>query len=87
MIYLEGGGGGGGVKRLGRETDNLASSSATVRSATTSVRDNTYGVAIKHQYALPLPLQISLLNIFFYFTNGRYIECLSLTYATNKSKA
>jgi len=22
----------------------------------------------------------------FYFTNGRYIECLSLTCATNKSK-
>jgi len=24
---------------------------------------------------------------FIYFTNGRYIECLSLTYATDKSKA
>ena len=24
--------------------------------------------------------------LLFYFTNGRYIECLSLTYATNKSK-
>jgi len=22
----------------------------------------------------------------FYFPNGRYIDCLSLTYATNKSK-
>jgi len=26
------------------------------------------------------------MNIFIYFTNGRYIECLSLTYATDKSK-
>ena len=25
-------------------------------------------------------------NILFYFTNGRYIECLSLTYATDKSE-
>jgi len=24
---------------------------------------------------------------YFYFTNGRYIECLSLTYVTDKSKA
>jgi len=24
--------------------------------------------------------------LFIYFTNGRYIECLSLNYATNKSK-
>jgi len=24
--------------------------------------------------------------VLFYFTNGRYIECLSLTYATDKSK-
>ena len=53
----------GGVKRLERETDNLASSSAMVRSATTSVRDNPYGVVIKHQHALPAPLQISLLDI------------------------
>jgi len=26
-------------------------------------------------------------NIFFYFPNGRYIDCLSLTYATNKGKS
>jgi len=52
-----------GVKRLRRETNNLASSSATVRSVTTSVRDNPYGVVIKHQHSLPLPLQISLLDI------------------------
>ena len=24
--------------------------------------------------------------LFIYFTNDRYIDCLSLTYATNKSK-
>ena len=27
-----------------------------------------------------------LVFYFIYFTNGRYIECLSLTYATSKSK-
>jgi len=26
------------------------------------------------------------LEVLLYFTNGRYIECFSLTYATNKSK-
>ena len=31
------------------------------------------------------PFQFFLL--FFYFTSGRYIECLSLTYTTDKSKA
>ena len=27
-----------------------------------------------------------ILFIFFYFPNGRFIDCLSLTYATNKGK-
>ena len=54
------GGGVGGVKRLGRETDNLESS-ATVRSSITSVHDKPYGVVIKLQHVLTLPLHIYLL--------------------------
>ena len=48
------------VKRLGREIENPKSSIDTVHSAATSVRDNPYGVVIKHQHAQPLPLQISV---------------------------
>ena len=51
------------IKRLGHDNDNLAPSSTTVRSVTTSVRHNPSGVVIKQQHVPPLPLQTSPLRI------------------------
>jgi len=51
---------------------------------------NLYINTFFQEFGVVINMGIQLTNrkiIYFYFANGRYIECLSLTYATNKSKA
>ena len=51
-----------------------------VRFCLTTGQQNDFVINVYVHFLPPL----CRIKFYFYFTNGRYIECLSLTYATDK---